>query len=89
MEKQEIAKRAALIAEALIGTDSMDAVDVLGNGLNIAYDSGRCKHAPIIPMWYVAKFVSATNGDKGIVKVNKDGSVSFEIRAGKEKKLSI
>ena len=89
MEEQEITKRAALIAEALIGTDGMDSVDVLGEGLNIAFESGKCTHAPIIPIWWVAKIVSETNGQKGVVSIKKDGSVSFTIQAGKEKKMSI
>ena len=89
MEEQEITKRAALIAEALVGTDGMDSVDVLGEGLNIAFKSGKCTHAPIIPIWYVANLVSEANGQRGIVTIKKDGSVSFAIQAGKEKKMSI
>lgn len=89
MKEQEITKRAALIAEALIGTDGMDSVDVLGEGLNIAFKSGKCTHAPIIPIWYVANLVSEVNGQKGIVTIKKDGSMSFTIQAGKEKKMHI
>lgn len=89
MKEEEITKRAALIAEALVGTDGMDSVDVLGEGLRIAFKSGKCTHAPIIPIWYVAKLVSETNGQKGVVSIKQDGSVSFTIQAGKEKKMSI
>jgi hypothetical protein len=87
--KEEITKRAALIAEALVGTDGKDSVDVLGEGLAIALKSGKCTHAPIVPIWYIAKLVSETNGQKGVVSIKKDGNVSFTIQAGKEKKMSI
>jgi len=67
----------------------MTAIEILGEGLNIALKSERCQFAPLIPIWYIAKLVSGMNGEKGIVKINKDGSVSFEIQAGREKKMSI
>ena len=89
MNEVDKSTRAALIAEAIVGAEEKDALDIIGEGLSIAAKSGKCDFAPILPIWYIAKLVSECNGEKATVKIKKDGGVQFTIQSGKEKKMEI
>lgn len=75
------------MAAAIEGLEVMDAVEVVGTAINISAKKDQT-HA-LINIYAIGKMIVECNAEKAVIKINKDGSLSFEIIAGKEKKLSI
>ena len=88
LNQEEILKRANIVADAIDGLEIMDAIDVFGHAQNISVRKGNQIHCLLL-VYCIAKMVNAVHGEQGIVKIKKDGSVSFVIKAGKDKKLEV
>lgn len=86
MEKTEITKRAEVVAEQFAGCEVMEAVDVLGDALNIA-----SKKEPLhigIAVYYIGKLIEGMHGRSALIRIEDDGHLSFSIGAnGVEQKL--
>ena len=86
MTEQEIEKRATVVAEQFAGCEVMEAVDVLGEALNIA-----SKKEPLhigIPVFYIGKLIEEMHGRSALIRIEDDGHLSFSIGAdGVEQKL--
>lgn len=87
MKEEELQYRAEKVAAAIEGLEVMDAVDVIGTAINISGKKDN-QHA-LINIYIIGKMIKECHAEKAVIKINKDGSLSFEIIAGKEKKLSI
>ena len=87
MKEEELQERADKVAAAIEGLDVMEAVDVIGKGCMISANKDPM-HA-LINIYIIGKMIQECNAEKAVVKIKRDGSLSFEIIAGKEKKLSI
>lgn len=87
MKAEELQERAEKVAAAIEGLEVMDAVEVVGTAINISRKKNN-QHA-LINIYAIGKMIESVHAEKAVVKINKDGSLSFEIIAGKEKKLSI
>ena len=79
MKEQEIEARAAVVAEQFAGCEIMEAVDVLGNALVMA-SKKEPTHA-LIAIYYIGKLIEETHGRSALVKIEKDGHLSFTIAA--------
>ena len=88
MTEEQKQERAEIVAQSIGGIEVMDAVDIIGMACNACFNKGDKLHVAI-PFYHIAKLVSEANGEKGVVKINKDGSVSFSIHAGNKKILSV
>lgn len=87
MKEEELQYRAEKVAAAIEGLEVMDAVDVIGKAINIS--SKKDKAHALINIYAIGKMIESMHAEKGVIKIKRDGSLSFEIIAGKEKKLSI
>ena len=87
MKEEELQYRAEEVAAAIDGLEVMDAVDVIGTAINIS--SKKDKAHALINIYAIGRMIESMHGEKAVIKINKDGSLSFEVSAGKEKKLSI
>lgn len=87
MKPEELQERAEKVAAAIEGLEVMDAVDVIGQGCMISAKKDQT-HA-LINIYIIGKMIEECHAEKAVIKIKKDGSLSFEIIAGKEKKLSI
>lgn len=87
MKGEELQYRAEKVAAAIDELEVMDAVDVIGKGCMISAKKDQT-HA-LINIYIIGKMIEECHAGKAVVKINKDGSLSFDIVAGKEKKISI
>lgn len=87
MIDEELQYRAEEVAAAIEGLEVMDAVEVVGTAINIS--SKKDKAHALINIYTTGKMIESMHAEKAVIKINRDGSLSFEIIAGKEKKLSI
>lgn len=87
MKAEELQERAEKVAAAIEGLEVMDAVDVIGKGCMLSAQKEQT-HA-LINIYIIGKMIEECRAEKAVIKINKAGSLSFEIIAGKEKKLSI
>ena len=87
MKPEELQYRAEKVAAAIEGLEVMDAVEVVGTAINISAKKNN-QHA-LINIYAIGKIIESMHAEKAVIKINKDGSLSFEISAGKEKMLSI
>ena len=87
MTPEELQYRAEEVAAAIEGLEVMDAVDVIGTAVNISAKKDQT-HA-LINIYIIGKMIEECHAEKAVIKIKRDGSLSFEIIAGKEKKLSI
>ena len=87
MKTEELQERAEKVAAAIEGLEVMEAVDVIGKGCMISSKKDQT-HA-LINIYIIGKMIEECNAEKAVFKIKRDGSLSFEIIAGKEKKLSI
>lgn len=87
MKAEELQERAEKVAAAIEGLEVMEAVDVIGKGCMISAKKDQT-HA-LINIYIIGKMIAECHAEKAVFKIKRDGSLSFEIIAGKEKKLSI
>ena len=87
MKEEELQERAEKVAAAIEGLEVMDAVEVIGKGCMISAKKDPT-HA-LINIYIIGKMIGECRGEKAVFKIKRDGSLSFEIIAGNEKKLSI
>ena len=87
MKDEELQERADKVAAAIEGLRVMDAVEVIGKGCMISSKKDQT-HA-LINIYIIGKMIEECHAEKAVFKIKRDGSLSFEIIAGKEKKLSI
>lgn len=87
MKDEELQERADKVAAAIEGLEVMEAVDVIGKGCMISSKKDQT-HA-LINIYIIGKMIEECHAEKAVVKIKRDGSLSFQIIAGKEKKLSI
>lgn len=87
MKDEELQYRAEKVAATIEGLEVMDAVDVIGKGCIISTKKDKA-HA-LINIYIIGKMIEECHAEKAVFKIKRDGLLSFEIIAGKEKKLSI
>ena len=87
MKDEELQYRAEKVAAAIEGLEVMGAVEVVGTAINISAKKDQT-HA-LINIYIIGKMIEECHADKAVIKIKRDGSLSFKIIAGKEKKLSI
>lgn len=80
-------EKAEKVAAAIEGLEVMDAVDVIGKGCMISAKKDQTH--TLINIYIIGKMIEECRAEKAVIKIKRDGSLSFEIIAGKEKKLSI
>jgi len=81
MDKEELIRRAKIVADVLKGTTAYEASYMMTRACNVAHEEG-VEHAPSIPLYQVASIVDSVQGKKGIIEI-RDGSFSFTIEAAK------
>ena len=87
MKAEELLERAEKVAAAIEGLEVMNAVYIIGQGCMISAKKDQT-HA-LINIYIIGKMIEECHAEKAVIKIKRDGSLSFEIIAGKEKKLSI
>lgn len=81
MDKEELIRRAKIVADVLKGTTAYEANYMMSRAYNVAHEEG-VEHAPLQPLYQVASIVDSVNGKKGIIEI-KEGKCSFTIEAAK------
>lgn len=81
-------ERAEKVAELINGTDLMEAVNIIGEGIQISTRNGNDLHA-LIYIYGVACFVNRLNGRKGIIRIKGDGRVSFTVEAADRETIKL
>jgi len=77
--------KAKAIADALDGVEVRDAIDIVGNALNIA--AKKDSAMALIDVYIIAKMVNHMNGRRAIIEIKDNGNVTFEIAADDGKEL--
>lgn len=95
MKEEQMKPIVEKIVEAFDGIEIADAIDIYGTALSIISKHGQETHDlnkmqyAMLPMYHVARLVSECHGRDGIIHIKDDGSISFTIQAGKNKKLEV
>ena len=87
MKQEEKTQLAEQVAEIICGLEVRDAIDVIGQAQSIAAKSNS--QYSLISIYVIADMVAAMNGEKAIIALTKDGSVSFDIKAKKREQKGL
>lgn len=87
MDKEELIRRARIVADVLKGTTAYEASYMMTKAYNVANEDG-VEHAPLQPLYQVASIVDSVNGKKGIIEI-KEGTCSFTIKAAQGGKIDL
>lgn len=87
MKQEEKTQLAEQVAEIICGLEVRDAIDVIGQAQSIAAKSNP--QYSLISIYIIADMVAAMNGGKAIIALDKDGSVSFNLKAKKDDKKGL